>query len=376
MFPDAWLRQKYKTYLAAADIRINGDRPWDIQVRDARLYRRVFLYGSLGLGEAYMDGWWECGKLDQMFSRLHDYQEHVATSTAATTTDFLRLVRPLLLNVQKITGTRKIGEKHYDIGNVLFSKMLDSYMNYSCGYWKNARGLESAQQAKMGLICRKLNLRKGIRVLDIGCGWGGMARYIAERYEASVVGITISEKQANYARQACKGLPIKILLQDYREVSGTFDRIYSIGMFEHVGVKNYATYMQKVKQTLTRDGLFLLHTIGRLDSSFTTDPWIEKYIFPNSMLPSCKQISRAIENRFVMEDWQNFGNDYVHTLLAWLENFKAAWPELSCIYDERFYRLWTYYLAACIGSFRSRSNHLWQIVLSQYGIRNRYYAPR
>ncbi len=375
MISNKLLRRKYEAYLAAADIKINGDRLWDIQVYDSRLYRRVFLYGSLGFGEAYMDSWWECDSLDQMFARLLRHQKQTRKSIM-TIADIFHSIRFLLFNLQKITSTKKVGKKHYDIGNDLFSRMLDSHMNYSCGYWKNADSLETAQQAKMDLICRKLHLKKGMRVLDIGCGWGGIAKYMANHYDVSVVGVTISKQQANYAQLNCKGLPVKILLQDYRLVSEQFDRIYSVGMFEHVGVKNYATYMEKTKQLLNDSGLFLLHTIGRLSSSFKTDPWIEKYIFPNSMLPSCKQISKSIENRFVMEDWQNFGNDYARTLMAWLENFKATWKDLSADYDERFYRMWTYYLTLCAGSFQARDNQLWQVVLSPTGIADRYYAPR
>jgi cyclopropane-fatty-acyl-phospholipid synthase len=261
-----------------------------------------------------------------------------------------------------------VGEKHYDIGNDLYEKMLDSRMIYSCGYWKDAQNLDEAQENKLELTCRKLKLAAGQKVLDIGCGWGGTARYMAEHYGVEVVGATISQAQAELARTRCAGLPVEILLMDYRDLKGRFDKIVSIGMFEHVGPKNYRTYFSKVSELLKEDGLFLLHTIGSNTSAISTDPWIERYIFPNGVIPSAQQISAAFEGCFVMEDWHNFGSYYDQTLMAWRENFDRAWPELKQSYDERFRRMWDYYLASCAASFRARDNQLWQIVLSKKGL--------
>jgi len=253
--------------------------------------------------------------------------------------------------------------------------MLDKGMNYSCGYWQKAKTLDDAQEAKLDLICRKVNLSPGMAVLDIGCGWGGFARYAAENYQANVTGITVSSKQVKWARDYCHDLPVTILLQDYRDQKGTFDRIISIGMFEHVGVKNYRKYMKVVHRCLKSDGLFLLHTIGGNRSVGTCDPWLTKYIFPNAMLPSARQITSAAEGLFVLEDWHSFGPHYDTTLMAWHDNFTWGWEQLSPGYDERFYRMWTYYILCCAGSFRARDNQLWQIVFSKKGVPDGYQRP-
>lgn len=254
--------------------------------------------------------------------------------------------------------------------------MLDKRMIYSCGYWESASTLDDAQKAKLDLVCRKLDLRPGMRILDIGCGWGGTAQYAAERYKVDVVGITVSQKQATFGKELCHGLPIDIRLQDYRDVEGSFDRILSIGMFEHVGCKNYRTFMRKVRGLLKDNGLFLLQTIGGNKSVTKTDPWIGRYIFPNSMLPSARQICSAIEGIFVLEDWHSFGGDYDRTLMQWFRNFDEGWDRLRKCYDDRFYRMWKYYLLSCAGSFRARSNQLWQLVLSPKGVFGGYRTPR
>ena len=217
---------------------------------------------------------------------------------------------------------------------------------------------------------------EGRPFLDIGCGWGGAARFIAERYGCEVVGVTVSREQVAYAQEHHGHLPVDIRLQDYRDVKDTFDRIISIGMFEHVGAKNYHTFMNTVRGLLKEDGLFLLHTIGGNRSVHQGDPWMSRYIFPNSMLPSAKQITTAAEELFVMEDWHNFGAHYDTTLLHWVENFDAAWPELKDKYGERFYRMWKYYLLSSAAGFRARKNQLWQIVFSPRGVKGGYESIR
>jgi len=254
--------------------------------------------------------------------------------------------------------------------------MLDENLIYSCGYWKDASTLDAAQEAKLDLVCRKLSLKPGMRVLDIGCGWGGTARFVAEHHHVEVVGITVSEEQVKYANELCRGLPVEIRLQDYRDLRGTFDRVLSIGMFEHVGYRNYVTYMRAVRSHLSDEGLFLLQTIGRNRSGTTMDRWVARYIFPNSMLPSAKQICNAIEGLFVIEDWQSLGADYDRTLMCWFRNFHESWGAIAESYGERFYRMWKYYLLSCAGSFRARSNQLWQLVLSPRGVEYGYRAPR
>ena len=212
-----------------------------------------------------------------------------------------------------------------------------------------------------------------MKVLDLGCGWGGFAKYAAEKYSANVYGITVSREQVEYAKKICRGLSVKIDLKDYRELKEKYDRIVSIGMFEHVGCRNYNTFFKIVHRCLKADGLFLLHTIAGNSSVAIPDPWVNKYIFPNSMLPSAKQITSAAEGRFVIEHWHSFGQYYDKTLMAWYNNFKGNWTKLKDAYDERFYRMWTYYLLSFAGSFRSRRNQLWQIVFSKKGIKGGFH---
>jgi cyclopropane-fatty-acyl-phospholipid synthase len=359
--------------LNAAGVRTDGRNPWDMQVHDARLFARTLSHGSLGLGEAYMDGWWDCPRLDQFFERVLGAN---LESRIKGRTLLWHGLRARLFNLQRPRRAFEIGHHHYDIGNDLYERMLDRRMTYSCGYWAEAETLEEAQEAKLDLICRKLRLAPGQRVLDIGCGWGGAAAFAAERYGVEVVGVTVSEQQVEYARHAYRDLPVEVRLQDYRELRETFDAIFSIGMFEHVGYKNYGTFFDVVRRCLKPDGLMVLHTIGGNRSTRRTDPWIATYIFPNSMLPSAAQITAAAEGRFVLEDWHSFGADYDRTLMAWHRNFENAWPELSDRYGERFHRMWRYYLLSCAGSFRARKNQLWQIVLSPKGVPGGYRSPR
>jgi cyclopropane-fatty-acyl-phospholipid synthase len=367
-------REFCEELLKKADIRIGGGRPQDITVHDERLFNRVIRHGTLGLGEAYMDGWWDANALDAfIYTALSAnlqkaFQINLASLTA--------VVRAFLLNLQSHSRAFIVGKAHYDLGNDLYEAMLDKRMVYTCGYWAHAKTLDEAQEAKLDLVCRKIGLKKGDRILDIGCGWGSFAKFAAEKYGASCVGITISVEQAALARQMCEGLPVEIRVQDYREVREQFDHIVSLGMFEHVGVKNYRTYFEMANRCLKDGGLFLLHTIGSDVSSLTGDPWMEKYIFPGGMLPSVAQIGKATEKLFVLEDWHSFGRDYDTTLLAWFANFDKAWPALRAKYGDRFYRMWKFYLLSCAGAFRSRHMELWQIVLSKGDLSTAYRPVR
>ncbi|WP_131110452.1 cyclopropane fatty acyl phospholipid synthase [Sulfuricystis thermophila] len=350
---------------AIAGVRFNGDAPWDIRVHDEDVYRLILTRGPLGFGEAYMDGLWDCARLDELFYRLlkHRIDERLGGWNR------LRLLGEMLrhrfLNLQSPRRAFQVGVEHYDIGNDVFAAMLDPTMSYSCAYWRDAADLAAAQQAKLDLVCRKLGLEPGERVLEIGCGWGGFAHYAATHYGVEVFGITVSKEQQRLAAERCAGLPVTIALMDYREVTGQFDKIVSIGMFEHVGPKNYPAYFEVARRALAPQGLLLLHTIGIDRTTPHTDPWIDKYIFPNGKLPSAAEIARAIDGRFVLEDWHNFGPDYDRTLMAWWDNFDRAWPALAPKYGERFRRMWRYYLMSCAGFFRSRQGQLWQIVLSR-----------
>jgi cyclopropane-fatty-acyl-phospholipid synthase len=366
-------RAAIERLLAKADVRIGGDRPWDMVVHDERLYSRILAQASLGLGEAYMDGWWDCLALDEFFT-------HVLRARLGRELVTWNLIwtgaKAWLINQGAKRLAFKVGEQHYDLGNDLYEAMLDARMVYTCGYWKEAKNLDEAQEAKLDLVCRKIGLKKGDRILDIGCGWGSFAKFAAERYGASVVGITVSKEQVALAEVRCKGLPCEFRLQDYRDINEQFDHIVSLGMFEHVGYKNYRTYMEVARRCLKDGGFFLLHTIGANYSARSLDPWLDKYIFPRGMLPSIAQIGKGIEKLFVMEDWHNFSTDYDKTLMAWYANFERAWPMLQPKYGERFYRMWRYYLLLCAATFRSRHSQLWQIVLSKEGVEGGYQSVR
>ncbi|WP_018604432.1 cyclopropane fatty acyl phospholipid synthase [Uliginosibacterium gangwonense] len=349
--------------LEYADIRFNGTRPWDIQVHRPDVYRRILTHWSLGFGESYIDGGWDCAQLDEMFTRLlaADLDERVVGSARWRLA--FAVLRHSFLNLQSRQRAFQVGERHYDAGNDVFESMLDSRMIYSCGYWTQADDLESAQAAKLDLICRKLQLQPGETLLDIGCGWGGLAAFAAEHYGVQVTGITVSKEQLALASERCKGLPVQFLLQDYRALQGRFDKIVSVGMFEHVGPKNYGVYFDTVRRLLKPEGLFLLHTIGSHITTSTTDAWIDRYVFPNGKIPSAAEIGHMIEGRFLIEDWHNFGADYDRTLMAWIAKFEHNWPTLAPRYGERFRRMWLYYLKCSAGFFRSRQGQLWQLVL-------------
>jgi cyclopropane-fatty-acyl-phospholipid synthase len=374
----AIVRQRVCDLLQQAGITPGGPATFDPVIHDERFYARVLAQGSLGLGESYMDGWWDVASLDGMIVRLIRARLDRRVRGIGARVDDLRA---WLLNLQTARRAALVGKRHYDIGNPLFQAMLGKRMVYSCGYWRNANDLDSAQAAKLDMVCRKLDLRPGMRVLDIGCGWGEALKFAAERYGVSGVGVTISREQADYARLLCAGLPVEIRLQDYREIDEPFDRILSIGMFEHVGVRNYRHYFELVRRCLVDDpatggGLFLLHSIGSNESVNHTDPWIGRYIFPNSMLPSAVQIAQSVEGLFVIEDWHGFGPDYDRTLQAWRDNIESTWDTLPARYDLRFRRMWRFYLASAMSVFRLRQAQLWQLVLSPRGVPGGYVAPR
>jgi cyclopropane-fatty-acyl-phospholipid synthase len=357
--------KKVAEIMALAGIEIGGERPWDLQVYDERFYPRLLADGDLAAGESYMDGWWDAASLDEFCTRVHGAS--LADKVGEWKTMWLAL-KSRVFNRQRRSRSAEVAQEHYDLGNDLYEAMLDRRMQYTCGYWKDATTLEQAQEDKLRLICRKIRLEPGMTVLELGGGFGGLAHYIASEYGCRVVSYNISVEQVAYGREWCQGLPVRFELKDYREAareSETFDRVVSIGLCEHIGHKNFGTFLELAHGRLRRGGLFLLHTIGGNVSYTCTDAWIDKYIFPNGLVPSVAQLGQAMEGRWVVEDWHNFGPDYDKTLLAWWENFDRAWPALQQKYGERFYRMWKYYLLGCAGGFRARKLQLWQIVLSK-----------
>jgi cyclopropane-fatty-acyl-phospholipid synthase len=358
--------------LGLANIDVNGRDPWDIQVHDERTYARVLARGSLGLGESYMDGWWDCESLDGFFHRIL----LAKLDRQVTPGEKLQALRSRLFNRQSVERSRRVADDHYDLGNDFFAAMLDNHMMYTCGYWHEATTLEQAQTAKLDLICRKLGLRRGMRLLDCGCGWGGLMKFAAENYGVSCVGLNISDEQVAFCKERVEHLPIEVRLCDYRafntDALEKFDRVTVVGMIEHVGSKNHAALFDAVRRSMTDEGLFMLHTIGKNIRNTILDRWTERYIFPNGELPALSELTEGVEGRFIVEDVHNFGADYDLTLMAWHNRFEAAWPQYRDRYGDRFYRMWRYYLLSCAGTFRARSNQLWQVVLSPSGIPGGY----
>jgi cyclopropane-fatty-acyl-phospholipid synthase len=362
--------------LSTAGITVGGSQPWDMQVHHPATFDRILTRGSLGLGESYMDGWWDCEAVDEFIARILRARLDQQVGRAGW---IWASLKARLTNLQSEQRAWQVGEVHYDLGNDLYEAMLDPSMAYSCGYWAQASDLQGAQQAKLDLICQKLQLRPGMSLLDIGCGWGSLMLFAAQHYGVQCVGLTISKEQARLGAHKAGTLPVRFELADYRQFNlqgaQRFDRVVSVGMFEHVGHKNYRSYFDMARRCLRDDGLFLLHTIGKNHAGSAIDPWIERYIFPNGVLPSASEIGFYSEHDFVMEDWHNFGVDYDKTLMAWHQRFEAAWPDLRAKYGERFYRMWRYYLLCCAGTFRSRDNQLWQVVFSPKGQAGGYRRP-
>lgn len=351
--------------LSRAGITVGGTEPQDIQVRNSGFYTRVLREGPLGLGESYMDAWWDCEAIDQFIDRV--LRAHVDQEVKRSVGLLWYAARARIFNLQRPARAFQVGRHHYDLDNDLYRAMLDKRMNYTCGYWRNATTLDQAQEAKLELVCRKIGLKPEMTVLELGCGFGAFAGYAAEKYGARVLGLTVSKRQVELGMELYRKLPVELRLEDYRKATGSYDRVISIGIMEHVGHKNHRTYMEVVDRTLKPGGVAFVHTIGNNTDTLATNPWTAKYIFPNSMIPSIAQLSKAMEGLFVIEDVHNIGPDYDKTLMAWHDNFERAWPELKKRYDERFYRTWRFYLLSSAGGFRARSNQLWQIVMTREG---------
>ena len=370
------MKENVQNLLNHAGVIIDGPNSYDIHVHNPQFYSRVLTKGTLGLGESYMDGWWDVKELDKFFDRVL----HAKLDQKVSKSVFIAgAIKSVLFNQQTRNKSKVVAQEHYDIGNELYTRMLDKNMQYTCGYWRIAKTLDQAQISKLRLICDKLELKKGMKVLELGGGFGGLARFMAKEYGCEVVSYNISKEQVAFSREWCKGLPVTFIEADYREAQGQYDRIVSIGMCEHIGYKNYRSFMELAHRCLKNHGLFLLHTIAGAKSVVVTDPWTSKYIFPNSMLPSAKQLTAAAEGLFIIEDWHNFGADYDKTLMEWDKNFEKHWNEIKGtkpIYNDRFYRMWKYYLLSSAGAFRARHIHLYQIVLSKDGYLGGYKSIR
>ncbi len=373
--------EKYiRNILEKAGIQLNGNRPFDPRIMNPLFYKQnFFVRPTLKLGESYVQGWWDCDQLDEFFLKLNLHYEEKGSSYLS---NFFSFLNNKIFNLQSKSRSTKVAKAHYNLGNDLYRAMLGDSMAYTCAYWKNAASLDQAQYNKFDLVCRKIKIQPTDHILDLGCGWGSFAKFAAENYGCKVVGVNISSEQVRYARESCTHLPVTFHLCDYRDVQVynpdriLFDKVVSIGLCEHIGPRNYRHFLDIAKTQLKEEGLFLLHTIGKNVSNYSVDPWINKYIFPNGILPSLSQLSSAMEGIFVLEDLHNFGADYDKTLMAWYHNFIQSWPQLSAAYGNAFYRLWNYYLLSCAGAFRARGMQLWQMVLSPKGVLGGYESVR
>lgn len=376
--PSQSYRQTIEEILKPADIQIDGDRPGDIKVHNHKTYQRILSQGSLGLGESYMEGWWDSSHLDVFFEKLLGAQVHKRKRFKTLFRGLRARLSDMLRNPQSVVKSRRVAEQHYDLGNKFYRAMLGETMQYTCAYWQNAQTLDEAQKNKMDLVCRKLQLKQGERVLELGFGWGNFAKFMAEKYGCKVTAYNISDRQIQHAKKLCENSPVNIVHDDYRTAKGTFDKVVSVGLLEHVGSRNYRGFMELIERSLKPHGLALVHTIGRntTPKPGEIDPWITKYIFLGGAPPSLQQIAKASEGLLLPEDLHNIGADYDRTLMAWNDNFQGTWPKFREEYGNRFKRMWEYYLLSCAGSFRARNIQLWQIVLSKGGIRGGYQSIR
>lgn len=361
----------FENLLEGTGVRLGGDRPWDIRVNREQLYRRAFR-GSLGIGESYLDGDWDCEALDELFRRV--LSADIQRKPLIRASRALKSLQSRLTNLQTPRRSRAVAEEHYDIDHRMYALFLGPWNQYTCCFFDGTDDLERAEVIKLELLCDKLELKAGDRLLDIGCGWGGFARYAASTRGCEVTGISLSDEQIRYATEYTRGLPVTIRRLDYRDLPDSdlapFDKISIVGMIEHVGYKNYPGLLEIVHEMLKPDGLFLLHTIGNNERSTVVDPWIEKYIFRNSMVPAMTQLAHAAEGRFVIEDWENYGHYYVPTLQAWHDRFNANWDRIRALktarpFDERFRRMWNYYLMSSKAAFDVEQLHLWQLVMTR-----------
>jgi cyclopropane-fatty-acyl-phospholipid synthase len=368
--------------LSRAGIRINGSNPWDVRVNDDRFFSRA-LRGSLGFGESYMDGDWDADELDALFRRV--MRMKLTRSPLVIVNRIWSDIRARLTNLQTRSGSRAIAEAHYDLDHRLYKEFLGPYNQYTCCFFNKAKTLQTAEIEKLEMLCNKLGLSAGDKVLDIGCGWGGFAKYAAETRGCSVTGVSISTEQIAYAREYTSGLPVKIIEADYRDLPEMyggqhFDKVLICGMLEHVGYKNYRNIFSIIHHLLKDEGKFLLHTIGNNQTTAVVDPWIEKYIFRNSMAPAMGQLAEAFEGLLVVQDWENYGLYYAPTLAAWQQNFEKNWETISAIeterpFDERFRRMFNYYFLSCKAAFETENLHLWHVVLTKHGLGRQVY-PR
>lgn len=340
-------------------------------IKDPDVYRRVLVQGDLGLGESYMDGQWESNDLEAFVAEMLKLEVvkkdlgllGLPLLSSAIVGSVSWLLFPTNLSA---SGAKQNIAKHYDISMKLYEQMLGPTMQYSGAYYHAPdMSLEAAQIAKMRLVAEKLDLKPGMKVLELGCGFGALADLMATEYGVEVTGVTLSEDQHAYAKKHFKNGKVDIRLQDYRSMTGQFDRIYSVGIFEHIGRNCYETYFEKCQELLKDDGIMVIHTIGFCRSGqWNHGGWMNTYIFPGAELPTMSHFTQQFQEQWHLEDWQSFGVSYAKTLRAWKDNLNN-WQGLE-EFDQSFRRMWEYYLMCCAASFQARRTKLWQLVYTKY----------
>jgi cyclopropane-fatty-acyl-phospholipid synthase len=372
-FLDQFIRRGAMTFTTASGAKFTcGDRtgePVSVRFLTADAERRVLLNPELALGEVYMEGSFvvENGSIADALAVLMD--QPLILPRWARLQWWLRYLVRHARQFNPPSRSKNNVTHHYDLDGRLYSLFLDADKQYSCGYFETPDAtLDDAQLAKKRHLAAKLLIKRGDRVLDIGSGWGGLSLYLAEMAGANVTGVTLSTEQlqVSNARAAEKNLSAKFFLEDYRDVSGPFERIVSVGMFEHVGVDFYETYFRRCAELLTDDGVMMLHSIGRSEGPDVTNPWITKYIFPGGYIPALSEVLRAIERAGLLVcDIEILRLHYAETLKAWRERFVARREEAVQLYDERFARMWEFYLAVSEMGFRKQNMMIFQIQLAR-----------
>jgi cyclopropane-fatty-acyl-phospholipid synthase len=363
-------KETVETFLNECEIQIDGANQGDIIVKDDRFYSMCINYGELGFGESYMYGYWDSKNLyETLYNGIKNC--HKVSYMNLNSIAFNRYFNNMFYNNQTIDKASADVQAHYNKGNDLYERMLDkTNMQYTCGFFQDTNDLETAQIQKLNIIAQKLNLKPGEKLLDIGCGWGNLINFMTTNYGVKGIGITISSEQLKFCKEKYKdNKNAEFLLIDYRNIPDDmkFDKIVSVGMFEHVGKKNFEEYFDIVYKHLNDDGLALIHTMGqqsKMINATAHSEWIDKYIFPGGEIPDWEDLSKIISKRFFIHDWHNFGKYYARTFEAWYNNINKRWNEIPN-YNEEFRRMWNFYLVSFIVNFDLCRLLLFQILISK-----------
>jgi len=362
-WPHRATRRAVEQVFEGAGVRCNGSRLFDPQILDDRFYTACATRGTLGFGESYVANWWACDDLEELAYRLTVSRINQVGRFAPLLA--MSYLVSLLRNNQTLERSRRVADRHYNIGNDLFFSFLGRYRNYSCALFEGTESLDAAQKAKMERICELLELSERDHLLDVGGGWGHLARHAALQHGCTVTSINIADEQITYAREMCAGLPVDVRKCDYRQLTGRYTKAAVVAMFTHVGSKNHRTFFECIHRCLPEGSRLVMETVGSSHSNVTLEPWTERHIFPGGVVPSLRQIDHAASGLFVRGYTREFGSHYVLTLRAWYDNLMAAWPELSTRYSESTLRTFEYFFLTVAGTFRAGRLKHWHLVMSK-----------